>query len=167
MFSSPFSKLSIKNRFALASLISAGVLGCTLIMEYILKIPVCPLCSYERYPYIIAIIFGLFGLYFHKNQSALRFARAALITTFFISLCLAVYHVMIEHHLIPMPEFCKVFLPKDASLEQLKAFIMNQKKFIPCNQVSMRILFLSLAEWNAVTSFFMLLGSWKLHQEKK
>lgn len=166
MFPSIFSKVSTKNQFALVSLISGGILCGSLTIEHIFKIPVCPLCSYERFPYIIAIIFGLFGMYFHNNRGTLRFARIALVATFSMGLCLAIYHVLIERHLMPMPEFCKVSLPKGASLEELKAFIMKQKKFVPCNQVSLRILFLSLAEWNVLASLFMLLGSWKLHQRR-
>ncbi|UNM06170.1 MAG: disulfide bond formation protein B [Holosporaceae bacterium] len=44
--------------------------------------PVCKLCLYERYPYVGAVGFSLFGFFFHKNASALLFTRSLLILLF-------------------------------------------------------------------------------------
>lgn len=162
---SMFTNRTEKQKYILLTTLSFLVLATSLIFEHGFDLPVCQLCMYERYPYTAAIGFGLFGVFFHKNPASIRFARTLLLFVFALSFLLSVYHVLIEHGLIPLPDFCKTGLSKVSNFNELKTQIMAQKKLVPCNTVPLRILFLSLAEWNGIVSLLLFAGAW--HLKKK
>ncbi len=157
-----YVKRSEKEKHILISVASALILITSLLFEHVFDFPVCKLCMYERYPYMAAVGFGLFGFFFHNNGSALHFARSLLIFTFFASFSLSAYHVMIEYGVIPLPDFCKTDLLKVTNFAELKAQIMSTRKLVPCNAASVKILFLTLAEWNTIVSFLLLASAWLL-----
>ena len=162
MFSFLSFKKSTLHQFSFFAFACFSALAASFFFEYILKLPVCQLCLYERYPYIAAFGFSLFGVVFYKNQSAVKFSHHFIILTFCISLLLSLYHVLIEYNLLALPDFCKIGLLEAKSFEALKNQIMSAKNIIPCNQVSFKILFLSLAEWNVLFSAFLLTCSYKI-----
>ncbi|UNM06171.1 MAG: demethoxyubiquinone hydroxylase family protein [Holosporaceae bacterium] len=86
---------------------------------------------------------------------------------FLVSFGLSAYHVMIEYGIIPLPDFCKTDLLKATSFEELKAQIMNTKKLVPCNAASAKVLFLTLAEWNTIISFLLLISAWLFKEKMK
>lgn len=154
-----------KEKHILIGAASVLILFTSLLFEHVFDFPVCKLCLYERYPYVGAVGFSLFGFFFHKNASALLFTRSLLIFTFLVSFGLSAYHVMIEYGIIPLPDFCKTDLLKATSFEELKAQIMNTKKLVPCNAASAKVLFLTLAEWNTIISFLLLISAWLLKKK--
>ena len=130
-------------------------------MEYGFNIPVCRMCLLERYPYLAASLVALM-LYVLDGKNPLScWLKYILVVIFFIGTGLSVYHIGLEYGWFELPSFCQGSSTKVNTVEALRAQIMSQKTFIPCNMVPMRILFLSLAEWNAFVSLILLGLSWK------
>jgi len=144
------------------ALISLCILGTTFILEHFFEIPVCRMCMLERYPYAVATLLGVLFYMFSDPTILHRWARYLLIATFIVSTGLSFYHMGLEHNWFDLPEFCKGSSLKLDTVEALRAQILSQTTVIPCNVVSLRLFFLSLAEWNGITSLILLGASWKL-----
>ena len=65
-----------------------------LYIEYILSVPACKLCLYQRIPYIFAIIISFFGYFFLENKILILL----LIVTFLVSAAISGYHIGIENN---------------------------------------------------------------------
>jgi len=162
------NKIPSRTKALMISALSFLILMTALVMEHFFDVPVCRMCTFERYPYILAILLGGIFFFWEKKPLVQYWAAGLLTTAFFIGLGLSLYHVALEYRWIDLPSFCKgtsSILGLD-TLEDLRAHILSQNKIIPCNVVPLRILFLSLAEWNVLSSLLLLIGSWTLLKKK-
>ncbi|MDC0348866.1 disulfide bond formation protein B [Alphaproteobacteria bacterium] len=162
------NKIPFRTKALIISALSFLILMTALIMEHFFDVPVCRMCVFERYPYILSTLLGGVFFFWAEKSFVQRWASHLLTIVFLIGLGLSLYHVALEYRWIDLPVFCKgssSLLGLD-TLESLRAHILSQNKIIPCNIVPLRILFLSLAEWNAISSLLLLTGSWTLLKKK-
>ena len=122
-----------------------------LIIQYWLGHQPCKLCIYERIPYFLSILLLIKILLFKKYEKITLFI---LFLIFIASAVLAFYHFGIEQGFFSESFVCKAgdlsgTLSKEQLLEQLN------KNSISCEDVSFRVLGLSLATINTILSIML------------
>ena len=128
----------------LLALASAAILLGALALQYLGGLPPCPLCIWQRWPYVALIALGLVGWRWHP-RAMLGVATMVLLG----GAGLAVYHIGIEQGWWALPAGCAA--GGDAqSVEDLKRLLAEAPP--ACDQVSFTFLGLSLAGWNIVAS---------------
>lgn len=131
----------------LALSMSAGLVGIALMMQYLGGFAPCVFCIYERWPYAVIALVSILGFI----MPCQRFKFVALIViniSLVINVGLSAYHVAIEHKWVPPPSVCQSTIDiKGLSFDQFKKKLLETKP-VPCDQVPLRILGLSLVEYN-------------------
>ena len=144
-------KIKNKNIFNLILLFSIFALLAAFFIQYILGHQPCKLCLFERIPYILAIIIITIKFIFKKYEKiyllliSLIFASATL---------LSFYHFGIEQGFIEESMVCDLNNQNNSlNVED----ILNQLKenTISCKDVTFRLLGLSLATINTITSLII------------
>jgi disulfide bond formation protein DsbB len=113
----------------------------------------CELCLKERLPYYagLGVSALAIGFAWRGPRSLCLVAFAILFVIFAFSAGFGVYHAGVEWRYWPGPADCTGSFQKASSpaefLKQLQTI-----KVVPCDEVALRILGLSLAGWNAVIS---------------
>ena len=122
-----------------------------LYIEFILLIPACKLCLYQRIPYLLSIIFSFFGYFFSKNKIWLYL----LIMTFITSVILSGYHLGIENNIFKEFSGCT---NENLNLTDKTELLQNLNNFLPnCKDVNFKIFGLSLATINFILSIALTL----------
>ncbi|MBA2628838.1 MAG: disulfide bond formation protein B, partial [Rickettsiaceae bacterium] len=87
--------------------------------EYIFLLAPCPLCLYQRFPYLIFIMLGLIG------SSGQYSCRTHYITVTIIAIIIAFYHTGIERGIFELSSFCKplVSVSKNISVADFKELL--------------------------------------------
>ncbi len=138
--------MKLKYFYPLIFLISFFTILSALYIEYILSVPACTLCLYQRIPYIISIILCFFGYFFPNN----RIWIFLLILTFLLSAVISGYHLGIENNIFPEFLGCTNesinTIDKGKLLQSLNSFLPN------CKDVNFRIFGISLATINFILS---------------
>ena len=122
-----------------------------LIIQYWLGHEPCKLCIYERIPYFLSILLLIIIFLFKKYEKITLFILFLIFTA---SAVLAFYHFGIEQGFFNESFVCKAgdlsgTLTKEQLLEQLN------KYNISCKEVSFRVLGLSLATINTISSIIL------------
>jgi len=129
--------------------------------EFILKLPPCVLCWYQRYCYFLLVIFSATGLL--KNDNRLIHAC---ITVILISACLiAAYHASVERGFVKASEHCasQVKISDNLSTDEIKELLYN-KPIATCEKAALKFIGLSMSEWNLLLNLgllLMLYNVWK------
>ena len=130
-------------------------------VEYILGYKPCILCKYQRVPYILGLIIGLFGFLKPSNTKISIY----LFFTFLISMTLSGYHVGIEQELYQSMLNCSddnlSILEEGKLLESLS--VINPD----CRNVNFAVFGVSLATINFVLSFVISSFSYYLYSYAK
>ncbi len=129
-----------------------GALGTALASQYWGGLYPCALCVYQRYAYGAALVAaGLaFGLASKPGARKATLGIAGL--AFLAGAGLAGFHVGVEERWWEGLEACSnPGLPADASLEELRAAILNQP-FAPCDAVPWSLFGISIAGYNLLAS---------------
>ena len=138
------------NFYLLIFLISIFSISSALYIEYILKVPACKLCLYQRIPYMISLIFCFFGYFFSEN----KFWAFVLFLTFLSNMLLSGYHLGIENNIFLEFSGCR---NENLNILDKNELLKNLNNFLPsCNDVNFRILGLSLATINFVLSIVLI-----------
>jgi disulfide bond formation protein DsbB len=131
----------------LVALVSAAILLAALALQYLGGLAPCPLCIWQRWPYVALIALGLIGW---RWQPRALLGVAALVLLG--GACLAAYHVGIEQGLWALPGGC-IAGGNAESVEELKRLLAEAPP--ACDQVGFTFLALTLAGWNLVTSLLL------------
>jgi disulfide bond formation protein DsbB len=131
----------------LLALASAAILLAALALQYLGGLPPCPLCIWQRWPYVALIALGVAGWRWHP-RAMLGVATLVLLA----SAGLAAYHVGIEQGWWALPAGCVAGAGAD-SVEDLKRLLAEAPP--ACDQVSFTLLGLSLAGWNLIGSLVL------------
>jgi disulfide bond formation protein DsbB len=131
----------------LLALASAAILLAALALQYLGGLPPCPLCIWQRWPYVALIALGLVGWRWHP-RAMLGMATMVLLG----GAGLAVYHVGIEQGWWALPGGC-VAGQSAESVEELKRLLAEAPP--ACDQVSFTLLGLTLAGWNLLASLLL------------
>lgn len=124
-------------------------------VEYIFTTPVCPLCVYQRFPYLMLILISIIGIQFQEDSMGDSLYRYYFVT-FFIAILIAAYHSGVERGIFEMSTLCKpaVEIADDITIEDFKKILESIKPAM-CNKPSIVIFGLSMAEWNLLLNVFL------------
>ncbi len=116
--------------------------------EYILDIPPCELCMYQRIPFLLTIPMSI-SLFYMDN----KFTRLMMVILMLINSVIAGYQVSVENQLITHSEICmgtkKLSTLDVSSVEAIERSIA-QTNIVQCNHPSIVVLGISMAGWNIV-----------------
>lgn len=124
---------------------SAIALGMAMVAQHGFALPPCPLCVWQRWPYVIAIAIGVLAILVPRAGTVLLLLAAVAFAT---SAGVGVFHAGVEQGLWKGLESCSAISTPD-SLADLKAQIMGAQP-ARCDQIPFAFLGLSIAGWNAV-----------------
>ena len=130
---------------------SAALLLGALWFQYVMGLPPCKLCIWQRWPHVIAVLIGLVVL--ATGQRVLAWAGAlAAATTAGIGL----YHTGVERGWWEGPATCTSSGTAGMSADDLFNKIMNAP-LIRCDEVAWSLFGLSMASWNAIAALILAL----------
>jgi disulfide bond formation protein DsbB len=147
--------LTRRNLILAATLGSAAMLLGAWGFQYLGGLAPCKLCYWQRYPYIASVPIGVVALVAGGAFLPLLGALAAAATG-----AVGVYHTGVERGWWQGPDTCTSGPIGDLSPDQLLEQIMAAP-LVRCDEVAWQLLGLSMASWNAVAAFgLMLLWLW-------
>ena len=130
-------------------------------VEFFLGYKPCILCKYQRVPYVLGLIIGLFGFFKPLNTKI----YICIFLTFFISMTLSGYHVGIEQEL-----YQSIFNCSDNNLNILEGGKLLESLSVinpDCRNVNFAVFGVSLATINFVLSFVISSVSYYLYSYAK
>jgi len=139
----------VRLRLLLAGAGSAAILLGALGFQFIGGLIPCPLCIYQRWPHVVAVVLAALTLTLlarHVRPLALLAALAML-----IGAGIAVYHTGIERVWWRGPDTCTSGDITSLTTEQLTSQIMTAP-LVRCDEIVWDFLGLTMASWNAVIS---------------
>ena len=113
----------------------------------------CELCLKQRYPYYAALPLAAMAIFLARNaQPVTAKAILALLAAIFIaSAIFGGYHAGVEWKFWPGPTDCTGDFVKPTSMEDFRRQL-ETTRIVRCDEVAIRILGLSLADWNVLVS---------------
>ena len=132
-----------------------AILGSVLLLlgalafQYLGGLPPCKLCYWQRYPHMLAIIFGVIFYYTSIGTIAVIPAVAEL-----SSEGVGEYHFGIEKEFWPGPNTCSSGIINNISTDALIEQIMSAP-LTKCDEVLWSFLNISMAGWNTIFSAFL------------
>lgn len=144
--------LPYATRLGLAAAIgSILLLGGAYYFQYVVGLAPCEMCLWQRYPHMLAILFGLITIpLLVEPKVALIFALAAILALF-ATAGIGVFHAGVEQHWWQGPQACSGRVPAGLSAEELKKFLMGAR-MVRCDEIPWKMLNISMAGWNAILS---------------
>ena len=130
-------------------------------VEFFLGYKPCILCKYQRVPYFLGLLIGLFGFLKPSNTKMCIYV----FLTFLISMTLSGYHVGIEQEL-----YQSIFNCSDDNLNILEGGKLLESLSVinpDCRNVNFAIFGVSLATINFVLSFVISSVSYYLYSNAK
>lgn len=140
-----------KNLIAIAMLGSAALLLGAFAFQHIGGLAPCKMCIWQRWPHGAAVVIGLAALALPVTLLLLAGALAAALTGAF-----GVYHTGVERGWWKGPDTCTSGDISNLSSDDLLNQIMSAP-LVRCDEVAWQMLGLSMASWNAVVSFGLVL----------
>lgn len=148
---------NISNRKAISfiGLFSFGALLTAIIAQYVFNLQPCQFCIYERYFYAALLFLSLLGIWNYVNPS---FIKGTMIIVILGAIGLTSYHIAVERKWVDPPASCTsdLVINKNTNVKDLKAQILAQPRVTRCDIVPIRILGLSMAEYNLVLNIMLL-----------
>ncbi len=144
---------------ALVVAVSLGALAVALASQFWGELQPCVLCIYQRYAYLGAAAFGLFGLIAGPRTGARRAAVVLAGLAFLTGAGIAAFHVGVEQQWWRGTAGCHApaFDP-NASIAALRKQLL-ETRFIPCDEVPWSLFGISMAGYNVVASLGLALAS--------
>ena len=126
-------------------------------LEFFLEVEPCKLCVYQRFPYFIVILLAISSLLI-KDLRIKKITFTFYILIFSISLIMSIYHFGIEKNLWNTLTGCETNIKSFSNSNNLKEYLLN-KDYVSCSDVSFKFLGISLAGYNIIVSFVLLIFS--------
>lgn len=132
--------------------INISILLSAYYIQYVLKVPPCPMCQYQRIPYYLAVV--VLGVFFFN---IIDFKKLILFLIFlsFINIAISFYHIGIEQGFFTELTSCKDDLDANNTQDLLKE--LSNKDIVSCKEVSFRIFGFSLATLNFLVNIALIL----------
>ena len=137
--------------------ISILVLLIVYYLEFFQGITPCQLCIYQRLPYFIIILLAASFLLI-KNQNLKKITFIFYIFIFASSLTMSVHHFGVENSFWNALTNCESYSKTLSNSNDLKEYLLN-KDYVSCSDVSFKFLGISLAGYNVIISFILLVIS--------
>lgn len=119
--------------------------------QYLGGMPPCKLCIWQRWPHAAAVLIGGAALWLPGRTLPYLGALAALATS-----GVGLYHTGVERGWWQGPTTCTSGPIGGLSAEDLMAQIMSAP-LVRCDDIAWEMLGLSMASWNAIASFALVL----------
>jgi disulfide bond formation protein DsbB len=145
--------IKLKNPYILLLILLSFGLTFAYIVEYIVEIPVCTLCIYQRFPYLILITLSIISISGYNKLSKYY------IITILSAVLLAIYHTGVERDIFEMSKFCTplVKISDDISTSNFTKMLYASELDGQCNKALLLILGLSMTEWNLAINLLLLI----------
>ena len=132
--------------------INISILLSAYYIQYVLKVPPCPMCQYQRIPYYLAVV--VLGVFFF-NILDFKKLILVLILLSFINIAISFYHIGIEQGFFNELTSCKDDLSANNTQELLKE--LSNTGIVSCKEVTFRIFGFSLATLNFLVNIAIVL----------
>lgn len=141
-----------KNPYFILLLISIVGLYIAYVVEYVIGLAACPLCIYQRFPYLIFIMLSIITL---SSENPKKYNIYFIITAF-LAIVIAGYHTGVEHGIFEMSAFCKplISITNNLSVSDFRKLLYNQP-IAMCNKPALVIFGLSMTEWNLLLNLII------------
>ena len=145
--------MTVYGRIFLAGLGSGLILAGALFFQYVLGLAPCPLCIWQRWPHLAAVVLAILAMTILWRICRRLAGLGALVMLG--SAGLGIYHTGVERAWWPGPGTCSApgdpgGLTAGALLDQILA-----TPLVRCDEVAWDLLSLSMASWNAVLSLVL------------
>ena len=149
----PFLMIILQSKYVMLFIFTCSIaaLSIALIYQYILGYAPCYLCVYERVPYIFLIIGTSYCLFLKHSKLWILVIYLSIIAAVTIS----IYHTGIERGIFDPTEHCKTKINYDVEIEDLRSAVFNAG-IADCSKPAVKILKLSMTEWNVLANIFFL-----------
>ncbi|MCW5736785.1 MAG: disulfide bond formation protein B [Enhydrobacter sp.] len=135
----------------IAALFSIVLLGGAYWFQYVVGLAPCEMCLWQRYPHMLAILFGLLTLpLMQAPRAALAFALLAVLALF-ATAGIGVFHAGVEYRWWEGPQACSGRIPTGLSTEELKKILLGAR-MVRCDEAAWKMWGISMAGWNAILS---------------
>jgi disulfide bond formation protein DsbB len=155
------SRVLIKTHFGLV-LASILALAVAYISQYHFGFEPCPLCLYQRLPYMLVIVLSALGVLsssFLPRFSSMFLALSVL--SLIVGTALALYHVGIEYGVFSESVACDDARVVPETLQALREQILGTSA-VSCAEPALLFLGFSMAAWNALYSFVISMVTLKI-----
>lgn len=124
--------------------------------EYILHYAPCPLCVYERFPYLTLIKICLTALIIRQLS---KYTLVFIFLTLLSSCILSTYHSMVERGIVQPSSLCSSMIrfPKGLSIEHIRQMLYSQP-ITSCTKPAIKLLGISMTEYNLLLNLGLLIG---------
>jgi disulfide bond formation protein DsbB len=144
---------NFKNQILIVlAIIYSSILVSAYFIQYVLNVPPCQLCYYQRYPYYFATIVIILAFFKKIN---LKQVFILLLFTSFVSASLSFYHIGIEQSFFDELGSCTSDTKSNNAEHLLKE--LQKQPVISCKNISFQIFGLSLATINFILSIILVL----------
>ena len=144
---------NFKNQILIVlAIIYSSILVSAYFIQYVLNVPPCQLCYYQRYPYYFATIVIILAFFKKIN---LKQVFILLLFTSLISASLSFYHIGIEQSFFDELGSCTSDTKSNNAEHLLKE--LQKQPVISCKNISFQIFGLSLATINFILSIILVL----------
>ena len=142
-----------RNPYILLLLLASFCLFSAYFVEYIIQLAPCPLCIYQRFPYLIFIFVSIIAIVGKEYKAC----NTYLVITALGAIVLAGYHTGIERGIFELSSLCKplISVTDNISVQDFTKLLYNQK-IAMCNKPSLVVFNLSMAEWNLLLNIILL-----------
>ena len=146
--------IKLKTIYLLVLLISIASLAVAYIVEYIMGVLPCPLCIYERFPYLLFIMASIIGLSSDSNNLSRYFIVISL-----SGILLSAYHTGVEQGYFELSELCRplVNISDNLSVSEFVKLLDNKQEIPTCDKAELMIFGISLAAWNLYLNLGLLI----------
>lgn len=130
-------------------------LSAAFIVEYLMDLSPCPLCVYQRFPFLALICTSICAVQEKHVQVSKKWLNWYLIF-FLIAIFLTVYHTGVERGIFEMSSFCKpaISIPANFDVVDFKN-MLESISAVQCDKPALTIFALSMAEWNLLLNIFL------------
>ncbi|WP_316355182.1 disulfide bond formation protein B [Candidatus Trichorickettsia mobilis] len=151
-----FSKNSFRLLFITLICISITALATAYYAEYVMGLEPCPLCLYQRLPYLALIKLAVVALIFKKIS---KYGIIFVMLTLFVACLLAGYNSGVERGIFKPTSLCSsaIKIPEHLSINDIKTMLYN-KGVASCTRPAIKVLELSMAEWNLLLNIALLVS---------
>jgi len=131
-------------------------------IEYILKVPACSMCIYQRIPYFLSTV--IIVVFFLKK---INFKKLIIILFLFtlINTGLSFYHIGIEQGFFNELNTCKDEINASNTKDLLSQ--LKSKGVVSCKEVGFTIFGLSLATINFIVNTILIMFYWIILKNEK
>ncbi len=142
-----------RNPYILLLLLASFCLFSAYFVEYIMQLAACPLCIYQRFPYLIFIFISIIAV----AGKEYKVCNTYLVITALGAIVLAGYHTGIERGIFELSSLCKplVSVSENISVQDFTKLLYNQK-IAMCNKPALVVFNLSMTEWNLLLNIILL-----------